>query len=902
MAPIILGNSPESGVGNNIILANTLNLGSVSNIIVPYKDQYRVLAGAGGIAIGNTGDNRIFSTGTVILAGTNVTIGTSALGAQQYLNLSIADPEAAANYVSAGNYVSLSTSGHGTTISIIGLQSSGNYLTTAALSNHNHGSIAFTTGNIGGTIGTYTSGTNTYISGTTILSTTYTYNGWSLSIPEFLTTAALSDHSHTQYVGTGVTTGTTLGTDVKATLGTNGLSFRSPRFLTTAALLYHTHGNVSTVSTTGSLMSYASASSGLTLSIPKWITATSGINNIALSGNTSGTVTEINNGTVTIAGGNNITLSQDGNAFTIIGAASGSNAGIVFSMNESNTTGTKELISTGTLYLEGGNNVTVSQNSNSIQIIAGVGGGAALQGSGTYTQNSGTIQFANSNNFTFGLTDNQMTASFSQSTHNHPYLNIAESTYYQTNNLSSVFLTTAALSNHIHSQYVNTSITSQWLTTALEPNYTSHSHTQYLNTSISSAFQLTFNNSLSLGTNYTSHSHTQYVNSNEIGSLYFVNSSGNVTWSSSVTSNSTYLYGSAPNDGGLGTTYTTHTHGAFSGYNISGTSASNGLTLSVNTAAGGGIALRGSGTYIQNTGTVQFVNSNGLTFGLSNNGIMTGSIANNAGSLYFADSNGVTFGINSNTNSQSTVTASVDIGGVGSVYSGNFISLSTNSNSTTVSVINTSGFTYGHNSLLDTSYTSHVHSQYLTTAAVSNHSHAFSASGGSSLFQTLNFANSNGITFSNTNGSIMANHALQYTSATSAITASAMNTSERGRYFYTSNNTFANSTHTHGNISLALTNISGTTASASNGMTLSLSANTAAGGGIVAIGNTSASFTSGSVMLSGVNLTVNTSSTGASQYLQISAPAIGYLYFSNTNGHSWGSSVNGISTSIYIMT
>lgn len=41
---------------------------------------------------------------------------------------------------------------------------------------------------------------------------------------------------------------------------------------------------------------------------------------------------------------------------------------------------------------------------------------------------------------------------------------------------------------------------------------------------------------------------------------------------------------------------------------------------------GGGAAIQGSGTYSQNTGTVQFANSNGVTFGLSNNGVMTASV------------------------------------------------------------------------------------------------------------------------------------------------------------------------------------------------------------------------------------------------------------------------------------
>jgi hypothetical protein len=73
---------------------------------------------------------------------------------------------------------------------------------------------------------------------------------------------------------------------------------------------------------------------------------------------------------------------------------------------------------------------------------------------------------------------------------------------------------------------------------------------------------------------------------------------------------------------------------------------------------------------------------------------------------------------------------------------------------------------------------------------------------------------------------------------------------------------------------------------------------------IRALGITASSnkFTSGSVMLSGINITVNTSSTGASQYLQISGPTIGYIYFSNIAGFSWGSSVNSISTSFYLIT
>lgn len=69
-----------------------------------------------------------------------------------------------------------------------------------------------------------------------------------------------------------------------------------------------------------------------------------------------------------------------------------------------------------------------------------------------------------------------------------------------------------------------------------------------------------------------------------------------------------------------------HSHGnpTLALTNLSGTtaSASNGLTLSLSAAApgaGGGFAAQGSGAYTQNTGTIQFANSNGITFGLSTN-------------------------------------------------------------------------------------------------------------------------------------------------------------------------------------------------------------------------------------------------------------------------------------------
>lgn len=141
--------------------------------------------------------------------------------------------------------------------------------------------------------------------------------------------------------------------------------------------------------------------------------------------------------------------------------------------------------------------------------------------------------------------------------------------------------------------------------------------------------------------------------------------------------------------------------------------------------------------------------------------------------------------------------------------------------------------------------------------------------------------NSNTIVVSLNSGSLLGTGAaasFQYTSATSAITANAMNTNERGNYFYTSNNTFANSTHSHGNPTLYLTNLSGTTASASNGLTLSLSAAAPGGGGGIAdisvnAANGSTNFTSGTVIFAAGNTNITLSS--GNQAISIYGPSPG---------------------------
>jgi hypothetical protein len=79
-----------------------------------------------------------------------------------------------------------------------------------------------------------------------------------------------------------------------------------------------------------------------------------------------------------------------------------------------NTAGVMAQISSGTMILAGGNNITLSQNGNAVTIIGASAGGAGISGiagSGASTVTAGIVQFANSNGITFGLNGNTITGS-----------------------------------------------------------------------------------------------------------------------------------------------------------------------------------------------------------------------------------------------------------------------------------------------------------------------------------------------------------------------------------------------------------------------------------------------------------------------------------------------------------
>src|SRR5271156_4034099 len=84
--------------------------------------------------------------------------------------------------------------------------------------------------------------------------------------------------------------------------------------------------------------------------------------NVELGGNTSGTTSLVSTGTLSLAGGNNITLSQVGNGVTISAGTQG--AGFSGGVSNIGNTAGNTGVTGSNLVLAGGNNVTLSQATN----------------------------------------------------------------------------------------------------------------------------------------------------------------------------------------------------------------------------------------------------------------------------------------------------------------------------------------------------------------------------------------------------------------------------------------------------------------------------------------------------------------------------------------------------------
>ena len=278
--------------------------------------------------------------------------------------------------------------------------------------------------------------------------------------------------------------------------------------------------------------------------------------------------------------------------------------------------------------------------------------------------------------------------------------------------------------------------------------------------------------------------------------------------------------------------------------------------------AGGGIAASG-GTQVVTSGTLVFSNSNGLTFGISNSSVLT------------ASHNGLTSQTVQTQSNVQGLSAGTQVGRTGDIV-----------------LADSNGISFGlsGSTRITASYT--VPSTAGLISAVN-----FSAGTTSGNLAAVTFSNSNGVTFGLNAGTMTASH-------NGLTTAAASN-------------------HSHGNPTLALTNLSGTTASNSAGLTLSLSA--AAGGGgadgynILAAGTQTAA-TTGTVLLqnsNGITFGMSNSSVVTASHNGITSQTVqtqsnvqgvivsnttyrtGDVSFSNANGISFGSSAGQAITASY---
>jgi hypothetical protein len=339
---------------------------------------------------------------------------------------------------------------------------------------------------------------------------------------------------------------------------------------------------------------------------------------------------------------------------------------------------------------------------------------------------------------------------------------------------------------------------------------------------------------------------------------------------------------------------------------------SNNISLSQTTgAAGATISIIGASTSAQQTGisgmivsdatytsgTVSFSNQNGVTIGSSVNGasqyvrlsVATSYAASNhshgnptlnltnLSGTTASNSAGLTLSLSANAPGAATLTVSA-VGNTTVNSSGTWanavsaraygaLSIGTSNGSLLFSTPDTVEYTYlsvGNSNLGNTAGDTGVFSQRLVIVGSNNITLSGSSNGGSA---TISIVGAGGV-----------GPAAIYDGAASISTGTIRFTNANGVTFTINgqtisgsvNTSYAASNHSHGNPTLALTNLTGTTASASNGLTLSLSAQapqTGLSGMIVS----DATYTSGTVSFSNQNgVTIGSSVNGASQYIRLS--------------------------------
>jgi hypothetical protein len=352
-----------------------------------------------------------------------------------------------------------------------------------------------------------------------------------------------------------------------------------------------------------------------------------------------------------------------------------------------NTSGTATVASSGVVTLAGGNNITLSQIGNAITISApNIGAGAGISAQGN-SQNSGTVVFSNSNNVTFGMAGSVVTASVTAAQSN------------QTIGLFGVGNTTNATSGTVDARLMSfqgnggmTIGVSNGSVQISAPSLTSLAVTGALSATSSGA-------TISLGVGTVTASAQGNTTQASTGTLNLAgmqfNGAGNI--SVGVNNGSVLISGNTVANNPINVSAGTTSNNLGSLVFNDGGGISFGLfgsTLTATVVGGGaGGAAISAGTNSRNSGTVYFANANGITFGLSNDGTLTAShnalttqapmafsagvAQSNFSTLVFQNSNGISF-----SNNAGSVRITHDLAGTGTTTGGANItaSLTLNSN------------------------------------------------------------------------------------------------------------------------------------------------------------------------------------------------------------------------------
>jgi hypothetical protein len=431
-----------------------------------------------------------------------------------------------------------------------------------------------------------------------------------------------------------------------------------------------------------------------------------------------------------------------------------------------------------------GVNATATFDSNGLSLSIAPGGGGAdgyniIAAGGSTAASTGTIAFNNSNGVSFGLNGSVVTASHNGYTGN-----------------TTQFLTTAALSDHTHSQYVNTSASSLLQHTTATSAITSNAFPTANTTNLAVSSVQSRVIGVAGSNASTASGNVQFANGNNV--TFGLN--GNTITASASFNQTTPTQFAGTTTAGTGVGLTVN---------------SNGINASVVTNYSTGYSAKAESTHGHNFGTTATAGSQ-LTIGTGSAGVSIGmpafittyaaqtadtnkagignvSTVATAGSLMTgsAGTNGITL----------AVPAYLTVAGGGS----NYIVAGSNSTGGTATASGNS-VTFGNSNNVSFYVTNGSVVANVTMPPGSGDGWNPIAAGGSTgnSTQSIVFGNANGVSFSLNGSTITASH--------NGITTGAL------------------SDHSHGNPTLALTNLSGTTASASNGFTLSLSAADPGGG------------------------------------------------------------------------